>query len=87
MSGEAGETLAPSFTAGEAVSEILATLVLPLSSASALSVTASDKMEKVMKWLGDIEEASSTPDMERRSHFGVRGAANSKIMASLLQGR
>jgi hypothetical protein len=42
-------------------------------------------MTKVMIWLEEVPEISSTKRMENAGHFVIRAMAKSKIMASLLQ--
>jgi hypothetical protein len=78
--------LDPKFTAAEAVKQIWATLPLGASPHTYVSSEDAEKMDKVMAWLEKIERVTSIKQIIRDGHFMIRVTANSKIMASLLQG-
>jgi hypothetical protein len=71
----------------DALEQIFRTLLMPQSSDPTLTSQELDAMTPVMTWLESVQELSSTPYLERRAHFTIRGTANSKIMASILQRR
>jgi hypothetical protein len=77
----------PAFTSYEAAVQILGILQFPAPGTADSSPAAFGQMEKVLQWLEQLDEASSTKNMERGSHFSIRGTSNSRIMASFLQGR
>jgi hypothetical protein len=88
VSSKDGRTLRqPTFGSFEASRQILAILQLPNAGARELSPAAFDETEKVMVWLEQLEVMSSAKQMDKTAHFSVHGTSNSKIMASLLQGR
>jgi hypothetical protein len=77
----------PKFTAAEAVEQIWVTLPLGASPHTYVSSEDAEKIDKVMAWLEKIERVTSTKQIICDGHFTIRATANSKIMASLLQGR
>jgi hypothetical protein len=75
------------FTAAEAAKQIWSTLPLGASPHTYVSSEDAEKMDKVIAWLEKIERVTSTKQIIRHGHFTIWATANSKIMASLLQGR
>jgi hypothetical protein len=83
--GDSIET--PVLTVQQAFQPIWSVLQLSDPSEMEFPARAIEEMESLLSWLESLQQISKTKHLERDALFTIRAAANSKIMASLLQRR